>query len=86
MRNRLESFKSAKMGIAPKTVAKYPKKLHDHKVKFDHAFPFALTLNLFPNINRGKKISFITEIFLLQISSGKLYRYDNEGKKIRRLK
>uniref|UniRef100_A0A3Q2YWW7 Sodium/hydrogen exchanger n=1 Tax=Hippocampus comes TaxID=109280 RepID=A0A3Q2YWW7_HIPCM len=36
MRNRLESFKSAKMGIAPKTVAKYPKKLHDHKVKFDH--------------------------------------------------
>ncbi|XP_019721778.1 sodium/hydrogen exchanger 3-like isoform X2 [Hippocampus comes] len=32
MRNRLESFKSAKMGIAPKTVAKYPKKLHDHKM------------------------------------------------------
>ncbi|XP_037119186.1 sodium/hydrogen exchanger 3-like isoform X4 [Syngnathus acus] len=43
MRNRLESFKSTKMGAVAKTGAKYPKKLHDHKM-----------------------------------SSGKLYRYENE--------
>ncbi|XP_077404070.1 sodium/hydrogen exchanger 3-like isoform X3 [Vanacampus margaritifer] len=32
MRNRLESFKSTKMGLAAKALAKYPKKLHEHKM------------------------------------------------------
>ncbi|XP_077363652.1 sodium/hydrogen exchanger 3-like isoform X2 [Festucalex cinctus] len=41
MRNRLESFKTTKMGLAAKTLTKYPKKLHEHKMSSGKLYRYA---------------------------------------------
>uniref|UniRef100_A0A3Q2YWX1 Sodium/hydrogen exchanger n=1 Tax=Hippocampus comes TaxID=109280 RepID=A0A3Q2YWX1_HIPCM len=62
MRNRLESFKSAKMGIAPKTVAKYPKKLHDHKYYYYNTVLLPSPTIFFLHLAENEKPAFMLEM------------------------